>query len=603
MTDRLFICYAHTDSGQISTCVNWLRDAGYEPWLDDKITGGSVWRDSISDAIESAAALVFFISSHSITSDHCCEEVDFALELNVPILSVYLEQTILPNRLLFRLSNRQAIESYKFANEDYEARLIRAVTSTIRSTHGDPQRTDESGADRIERLLVLPFRNLSGDSEQDFFCDGLTEEIINRLGRLHRQRLGVIARSSSMLYKDMNSPISEIAAELGVNYVLEGSVRLIGDRVRVSVNLARTRDQIQLWSDVYDRILSNAFDVQDEIANGVAQSLQIVKVDDLPERSSGTAAAREAYLKGRFHWYQHGAGDYPIAIAYFEEAIAHDPGYAPAYVGLADAIGTQAHSGEMPPEEVYPESKRLVEKALTLDDSAPEPHDLKGRILFAHDFDSAGAEREFKRAIKLNPNYPDAHVIFAQLLAATGRREEAMESVQRGLKHDPHNLFFQVNFGMQLAGTGRCEEAINVFEQLPAGLGIADEMLWGACYRAKLYTKALEAFRKFMAADAEVQAMLPKVGSKISANCYYRLMHEIADNFIARSEDQYLAPSKIARFYVHAEEFDSAIHWLHKAIERHDSYVVYSAVMADYYKLWDVPEFAEVRRRMDLALH
>lgn len=404
-----------------------------------------------------------------------------------------------------------------------------------------------------------------------------------------------------MLYKDVSKPISEIGAELGVDYILESSMRLLGGRIRVSVSLARVRDQIQLWSDVYDRNPSDAFDVQDDVARGVAQSLQIVKVDELPERSSGTAAAREAYLKGRFRWYQHGAGDYPIAIAYFEEAIALDPGYAPAYVGLADAIGTRAHRGEIPPEEAYPESKRLVEKALMLDDSAPEPHDLKGRILFAHDFDCSGAEREFRRAIELNPNYPDAHIIFAQLLAATGRRDEAMELVQRGLSLDPHNLFFQVNFAMQLAGTGRCEEAITVFERLPEGLGFADEMLWGACYRAERYEDALRAFGKFFAADTEVLGMLPEAGSEVLAIDYNRLMQEIADNFATRPADQYVAPSKIARLYVHAEDFETAITWLHKAIAKHDSYVVYSAMMADYHKLWDVPEFDEVRHRMDLA--
>jgi len=485
--------------------------------------------------------------------------------------------------------------------EGIKARLLQAVISTDKPVHSDLQGTDESKTPRIERLLVLPISNLSGDSEQDYFCDGLTEEIINQLGRIHRQRLGVIARTSSMLYKDVSKPIAEIGTELGVNYVLEGSMRLRGDRVRVSMSLARVCDQIQLWSDVYDRNLSDAFDVQDDVARGVAESLQIIDVDDLPERSSGTTAAREAYLKGRFHWYHHGVGDYPIATAYFEEAIALDPGYAAAYVGLADTIATRTHRGEIPPEEAYPETKRLIEKALTLDDSAPEPHDLKGRMLFAHDFDSAGAEREFKRAIKLNPNYPDAHVIFAQLLAATGRRDEALKSVQRGLNLDPHNVFFQVNFGMQLAGTGRCEEAIAVFERLPEDLGFASEMHWGACYRAERYGDALHAFGKFFAADTELQEMLPVAGVEISAVDYRQLMHEMAGKLVVRSEDQYVAASTIARLFVHAEDFESAIKWLHKAIDRHDSYVVYSAVFADYFKLWDVPEFDEVRSRMDLA--
>ncbi len=294
MAERLFICYAHDDSGQVTACLDWFRDAGFEPWLDEKIMGGSVWRDSISDAIESAAVLVYFISSRSIASDHCREEVDFALELSVPILTVYLEQTVLPNRLLFRLSNRQAVEGHRLTEGDYKSRLLRAVKATIQSSRGGPDDAHATREARVERLLVLPLRNLSGDSEQDYFCDGLTEEIINQLGRLHRQRLGVIARSSSMLYKDVIKPISEIGVELNVDYVLEGSMRLRGERVRVSMSLASVRNQTHLWSDVYDRDLSDVFDVQDDVARGVAQSLQIIEADDLPERSSGTAAAREA---------------------------------------------------------------------------------------------------------------------------------------------------------------------------------------------------------------------------------------------------------------------------------------------------------------------
>ena len=600
MTNSLFICYSHADSAQVVKHLSWLREDGFDPWFDEHITGGSVWRDAISDAIEASAALLYFISTNSVTSARCREEVDFALELDVPVLTVYLQETQLSNRLLFRLANRQSIEAYRLSDADFRERLLQALSNAIHPEADSGTATD-IGRSRTKRLLVLPMRNLTGDIEQEFFCDGLTEETINQLGRVYGRRLGVIARASAMLYKNIEKPIAEIRAELGVDYVLEGSVRLLNERLRISVSLVNAADQTQIWSNLYDRAAGNGFNVQDDVTLGVAGSLDLERV---PETSTagGNAAAREAFLKGRFHWYHHTAADYPIAIAYFEEAIHQDPNYAPAYVGLADTIATTAHRGQVPPWDVYPESKRLVNKALALNDLSPEAHDQKGRIAFAYDFDASTAEREFKRAIEVNPSYPDAHAIYAQLLAATGRRNEALVSVQRGLDLDPHNVFLQVNLGIQLAGVGRCEEAISLLQRIPKDVGFADEMLWGACFRAGRFTEALDHSIGYFGADAEVAAALKLPGDGLTATHYHDVMARTADVLVARSDERYVAPSQIARLYTHAERFIEAIQWLHKAIDIRDSWVVYSAVMAEYFKLWDVPEFQQVRERMDLLI-
>ena len=597
MADSVFICYSHADSGQIVDRLDWLHEAGFEPWFDEHITGGSVWRDAISDAIEASVALIFFVSPRSIASDRCLEEVDFALELDVPVLSVYLERTQLNNRLLFRLSNRQIVEAYRLPEETFRERLIGALRAAVQPAANSPSPglQNRSG----QRLVVLPLRNLTGDSSQEFFCDGLMEDTINRLGRAH-DRLGVIARSSAMLYKDTAKTVAEIGAELGVDHVLEGSLRHSRDALRISVSLINAADQTQIWSEVYERSAEDAFDVHDEIASGVARSLRLGEAQADAVSPGGKAAAREAFLKGRFHWYHHTAADYPVAIAYFEEAIRLDPEYAPGYIGLADTIATTAHRGEVAPSEVYPESKRLVEKALSLDDGAAEAHDQKGRIAFAYDFDRTTAEIAFKRAIELNPSYPDAYVIYAQLLAATGRRTEALEFVHRGLRLDPHNVFLQVNLGIQLGGVGRCEEAIEVLQRIPQDVGFADEMLWGVCYRAGHYASALGHSARYFADDEEVGSALAQTGPEVTAQDYFAAMSTAAAVLAGRSSDRYVAPSQIARLYTHAEAFESAIGWLHKAVDIRDSWVVYSTVMAEYYKLWEDPAFQEVRERMDL---
>jgi TolB-like protein/Tfp pilus assembly protein PilF len=432
------------------------------------------------------------------------------------------------------------------------------------------------------KLAVLPFENLTGDPEQEYLSDGLTDEMIGQLGRLHPARLSVIARTSSMRYKDRVTPLDQIGRELGVDYLLEGSARREGSRLRINATLIHVSNQTQRWSDSFDRELESILSLQHDVARGVAGALALALLPD-EERRLATIrqvnpAAHEAYLKGRFHWYRFTPEDFSRAQAYFEEALRIDPDYALAHIGLADALGTPAHIGLRPAREVFPGIKVMVERALELDDRLAAAHDLHARILFAWDWDWAGAEAAFQRAIELNPNYPDAHVLYGQLLRILGRHAAARASVQRGLELDPYNAFFQQQFAEQLVLDGQHADAIARMEALltaQPGFPPAHGLLWMTFFRERRYDEALPharpdlTVRGYAEAADVLAASYPAIG-------YAGAMRRAADAIAAQSGRRYVSPLMVARLYAHAGDDTDALAWLERAVDERDTQVVYA---------------------------
>ena len=289
-------------------------------------------------------------------------------------------------------------------------------------------------------LAVLPFENLSGDAEQEYFSDGLTDEMIAQLGRLNPQRLGVIARTSAMKYKHTNKSIDLIGRELGVSYVLEGSVRRTPNRVRVTAQLIQVSDQTHLWADSYDRNVGDMLTLQSELAQAIANE---IRVQLTPQEQARMASARsvnadayEAYLRGRYFWNRRTRESLDKSVWYFGKALEVDPGYAPAYAGLADAYLTQLDYNYLSPHDAFALANRVVLQALTLDDTLAEPRTSLGHLQL-HEFKWAAAEQQFKRAIELNPGYGTAHYYYGNLLAALGHWDEAFAEAQRALALDP----------------------------------------------------------------------------------------------------------------------------------------------------------------------
>ena len=289
-------------------------------------------------------------------------------------------------------------------------------------------------------LAVLPFENLSGDSAQEYFSEGLTEEMISRLGQMEPQRLGVIARTSAIQYKGTKKRIDQIGKELGVDYILEGTVRHSGDRVRISAQLIQVKDQTHLWAKNYERDLGDILALQQAVAVAIADEVEIKLTPEQKAHPSDArpvnARAHEAYLEGRYYLARARGSEFEKALNYFQQAIQLDSSYALAYAGLAETY-TAMNTSYLTPLEAGPKAKAAAMKALELDETLALAHVSLGSVHLYYDWDWPGAESEFLRSLALNPNLSEAHLWYADYLASIGRFDEALGHDHTAFALDP----------------------------------------------------------------------------------------------------------------------------------------------------------------------
>jgi TolB-like protein/DNA-binding winged helix-turn-helix (wHTH) protein len=286
-------------------------------------------------------------------------------------------------------------------------------------------------------LAVLPFETLSRDAGQDYFGDGLTEELITQLGNLDPQHVGVIARTSVMYYKNRQQPLQQVKRELGVQYVLEGSVRRDHEQTRISVRLVRVADGTTLWTDSFDRQVGDVLSLQSEIAQRIGRELQIQVLGRANRKPAGPEVV-EAYLRGRFELNRPDVRD--AARSYFEHAIALDPSYAPAYAGLADFYRSRAVRDDEGSEQAWRLAEQYATQALSLDEESEETHTAIAQIKLMHDWDWPAAREHALRALQLNPSSPEAHTVYARYLRTAGNIGEALNHRKQALALDPYRM-------------------------------------------------------------------------------------------------------------------------------------------------------------------
>jgi TolB-like protein/Tfp pilus assembly protein PilF len=312
-------------------------------------------------------------------------------------------------------------------------------------------------------IAVLPFDNLSRDPDNAYFCEGVQDEILTRLAKV--ADLKVISRTSTQRFKSVPSDLRDIAKQLGVMNILEGSVQRANDQVRVNVQLINAMSDAHLWAEIYDRKLTDIFATESDIAKTIAETLQAKltgsEITAISKKPTANPEAYELYLKGRFFWNKRTGADLRKAIDYFNQAIAKDPNYAVAYSGLADSYLLLPPYGAAAPKDSIPQAKAAVEKALELDDTLAEAHASSGRIVSGFDFDSTKAIAEFERALQLNPNYATAHHWFgAGPLLALGRFNESIVEAKRSIELDPLSMINNADFGNDYYYARRYDEAI-----------------------------------------------------------------------------------------------------------------------------------------------
>jgi TolB-like protein/Flp pilus assembly protein TadD len=423
-------------------------------------------------------------------------------------------------------------------------------------------------------LAVLPFENLSGQPDEEYFSDGMTEDLTTELSRLDPEELGIIARSSAMHYKGTRKRADVIARELGVDYLLEGSVRREGARVRIAAQLVRASDQTQRWAETYDRDLKEILSVQREVARAVAGEIHSRLAETHPVTSRAQVAvgpeAYEAYLRGRYLADRRTGASVLEARRWFERAIALAPDYARAQVGLADTHLLAVTYADAPTDASIASARAAVRKALSLDETLPDAHAWLGVILTEHDWDWAAAEREYRRAIELDANYAYAHKLYAEFLTYMGRFEEGLSEARIATELDPRSVVTHSMLGIALYTARRYPEAISVLREtisldpahplpyLPLGLAHAQ--------RGE-YEEAREALEKAGALSPESSEILGQLAYVHGKAGNTERSAELLEELRRRSESQYVSPFYFAVAHTGLGEWSRALDWLEKGYD------------------------------------
>ena len=421
-------------------------------------------------------------------------------------------------------------------------------------------------------IAVLPFTNLSKE-EQDYFSDGMTEEMIARLGRINPQRLRVIARTSVMAYKSVNKDIPSIARELGVDYILEGSVRRDGDRVRITAQLIQAGDQTYLWSESYDRPLGGSLGVQSEVAAQIASALAIELLGNRPDDAiqSTSAEAVDAYLKGRYLLNKGDAESISKSIDYFSQATEKDPGYAAGFAGLADSYRLLGIYYAQIPAEAYPKAKQAALSALELDPNNAEALIALGTIRFRYEWEWEDAERDFLRALEINPSSGMAHHDYAWFLVAMGRLDEGIEHIKAAQRLDPLSPLANSDVGWVYLMARRYDEAVEQIKrtlELEPRFGSAFACLERAYLLKGEHKEALETLLK---ATRQSNASVQDGDPEQSLQALYR---RILSRRLEEIKKTRSSPYSVATLCAVAGEPERALEWLEEAFKDRDPMLV-----------------------------
>jgi TolB-like protein/Tfp pilus assembly protein PilF len=461
-----------------------------------------------------------------------------------------------------------------------------------------------SGVDRA-MLVVLPFENLTAGERYDYFSDGLTEEMITELARLSPEHLGVIARTSAMQFKSTTKSIAQIGSELGVSHVLEGSVRRVGERVRITAQLIRVSDESHLWAQSYERGLHDVLEVQAEVARAVAREIQI-KLNPHEERRldpdktrSINPLAYELYLRGRHFWYRRTEEGMRKSIECFEEALRYDPSFAAAYGGISDAHTMLACRGITPAVESFHKAKAAARHAVRIQPQLGEGYASLAHVRL-HDWDWVGLESDFGRAVELDPGYAIAHYWYAEYLMAMGRTGEAAGRVQRGWELDPLNSVINASVGMIRYLAHDYDGALVALRR---GLEIdpthyVSHLRVGlVCLQKNLLNEAIHAMQQAVmhsGGSTEALAGLAQAhgaaGDKLAMT---RIVRELGEG-----GHRYVSPYNVARVYGAMDDKQRALEWLERAYQEHNPDLIELTREPSFSSLRSDAKFRELAQRI-----
>lgn len=457
---------------------------------------------------------------------------------------------------------------------------------------------------QLASIAVLPFEDLSPQHDQEYFCDGMTEEIIDALTKIGGFR--VVARTSSFAFKGKQQDIREIGHMLNVNAVLEGSVRKFGNKLRVTAQLNSVADGYHLWSETYERELQDVFSVQDEISQAIVNTLQVTLAQNNGSRGKSSPEDLETYdlyLKGRYHWARWRTEGAEKAIEYFQQAIAKDPKYAPAYAGLAYSYCWLGFFSALRPSDAMPKARVYAQKAIDLDDSLAAAHVSLGYVKALYDFDWAGAGAEFKRAIELSPGLSDGHFGYGiAYLAPLGRLDDSIREMKMARNLDPLSLATNTYLGLVYAFKGDISNATDEYKK---ALELDPTFLYAHSHLAGIYLWR-GSFEKFY---DELSRATPDDNS-----CHIELVRAMGEAMQGRRSEAlqtvkkwgtsprgiYVRPTTIAMVYAALGDKDQAMSWLQRAYAERDGMLAYAHYEKVYKNYHSDPRYRELRHKLRL---
>jgi len=454
----------------------------------------------------------------------------------------------------------------------------------------------------IQSIAVLPLENLSHDQQQEYFVDGMTDELITDLARI--KGLRVISRTSAMHYKGTRKTLPEIAAELHVDAIVEGSVLREGDRLRVTAQLIHAATDTHLWAESYQRDVRDFWAVQNDVARAIANAIEIKltpkEQGHAARTDSATFAVHDAYLKGRYHLQQGTEDGMREAKSYFEEAARIDSSYAPAYAGLADYYWL---TNELFPRVAMPKAKEYVQKALALDDSLADAHVTLASIKFYGDWDWPGADEEFKRAIELNPSYAGAHRIYSETLSEMGRHDEALAQIRTAQELDPLSTATLLGVGWAFYYSRNYNNALEqcrkVLDLDPHSVS-AHECAGSVYLATGAYNQAIAEYKNLVASSGNDPLRLASLGCAYALAGNKTQAQKIVAELTAAYKIHYVPPYFLGVVYAALGDNDKAFSWLEKAYQERDSYLVRLKVEPVMDPLRSDPRFEKLLRRMNL---
>jgi TolB-like protein/DNA-binding winged helix-turn-helix (wHTH) protein/tetratricopeptide (TPR) repeat protein len=489
--------------------------------------------------------------------------------------------------------------------------LLAALAMTFIPTQGrrwGSQKQRLTTLPAIQSLAVLPLANLTGDPEQEYFVDGMTEALISQLGKIGALR--VISRTSAMHYKGSRKRLPEIAKELDIQAVLEGSVQRSGNQVRITVQLIEAMSDRHLWSDSYDGEMDKVLTLQSKVAADVAEEIKIAVTREQRSRLTETRPvdpeAYEAFLLGHHHMRKRTSEGLGNALKFFQRAVEKDPNYAPAYAGLADVYDLMCGYLLLAPREAYPKARAAAIAALKIDNQLAEAHVALAKIKARYDLDWEEARKEFLRGIELNPSYAEGHAWYGQFyLGATGQHDKAIAESEHARRLDPLSLSINLNLGTSLWWADKHDRAIEQMHrtlEIDPNFSLGHSIL-GQIYVSKgLFEDAIEELQKAVkySKGELVTAYLANLGYAYAASGRQPEARKALDSLLQLSRKQYVPAISIAEVYAGLGDKAQALEWLEQAYEERSRIFFVLKVDPTWDSLREEPKFQDLVRRIGL---